>query len=146
MVGTRTKCISLVRALWRQHGVQVGSGAAGSFVARVRALGLDADHCDERDRVDRFSGQSRHRGRITKTGNRRLRSLLIEAAWCMLRHPTELTRISVSERELSPGRCREPTRRWRPSPIRTPPCAAATDAASVEREQKDDRNSRQDPC
>jgi transposase len=33
------------------------------------------------------SGDSRHRGHITKAGNRRLRSLLVEAAWCMLRHP-----------------------------------------------------------
>ena len=32
------------------------------------------------------SGENRHRGRITKAGNRRLRSLLVEAAWCMLRH------------------------------------------------------------
>jgi transposase len=33
------------------------------------------------------SGDNQHRGHLTKAGNRRLRSLLVEAAWCMLRHP-----------------------------------------------------------
>jgi transposase len=32
------------------------------------------------------SGEKRMRGHITKTGNRRLRSLLVEAAWGILRH------------------------------------------------------------
>ncbi len=33
------------------------------------------------------SGDSRHRGRITKAGNRRLRRMLVEAAWAYHRHP-----------------------------------------------------------
>jgi len=33
------------------------------------------------------SGENQLRGHLTKAGNRRLRSLLVEAAWCLLRHP-----------------------------------------------------------
>ena len=32
------------------------------------------------------SGERQYRGRITKAGNRRLRCLLVEAAWGILRH------------------------------------------------------------
>jgi transposase len=70
----------------------VGAVTAATFVAVV-------------DRAERFghasqlrsylglvpseysSGESQIRGHLTKAGNRRLRSLLVEAAWCLLRHP-----------------------------------------------------------
>jgi transposase len=37
------------------------------------------------------SGEKQHRGRITKAGNRRLRSLLVEAAWAILRYRNDTT-------------------------------------------------------
>jgi transposase len=68
----------------------VGPVTAATFIAVI-------------DRVDRFpsprqaraylgvvpsessSGEKKHRGRITKTGDTRMRSLLVETAWCVLR-------------------------------------------------------------
>jgi transposase len=35
------------------------------------------------------SGERQHRGRITKAGNGRLRALLVEAGWCLLRSKQE---------------------------------------------------------
>lgn len=40
LVRTRTRYISLIRALLRQHGYRVPSGSAENFIARVRALPL----------------------------------------------------------------------------------------------------------
>jgi transposase len=37
------------------------------------------------------SGEKQHRGRISKAGNSRARSLLVEAAWALLRHKTPKT-------------------------------------------------------
>lgn len=155
LVSSRTKYISLARALVRQEGYRVGSGSARTFATRVQAqalpaavqtriaplltaiaaltaqlAGIDqalaqlvrADAVAPRlcttpgigpitaltygavvDNVARFgsakevraylglvpreysSGEHRHRGRITKAGHRRLRALLVEAAWSILR-------------------------------------------------------------
>ena len=41
---------------------------------------------------ERSSGDKQHRGRITKAGNSRLRCLLVEAAWCILRYKKPETR------------------------------------------------------
>jgi transposase len=38
---------------------------------------------------ERSSGERQHRGRITKAGNGRLRALLVEAGWCLLRSRQE---------------------------------------------------------
>jgi transposase len=38
------------------------------------------------------SGENRFRGRITKTGDRRLRNLLVEAAWCIVCRPRPETK------------------------------------------------------
>lgn len=156
LVDSRTKYISLARALVRQEGCRVGSGSAGTFVRRVQAQELPedvrvriaplltaitglteqlvaidkaltqiarADAVTQRlstvpgigpvtaltfeavvDNVARFdsakevrayvglvpremsSGEQRLRGRITKAGNARLRTLLVEAAWSILRY------------------------------------------------------------
>jgi hypothetical protein len=40
LVHTRTRYISLIRALLRQHGYRVPSGSADSFIDRVRRLPL----------------------------------------------------------------------------------------------------------
>src|SRR4029453_3486567 len=40
LVRTRTRYISVIRALLRQHGYRVSSGSAGSFIDRVRDLPL----------------------------------------------------------------------------------------------------------
>src|SRR5215472_12012330 len=40
LVHTRTRYISVIRALLRQHGYRVPAGSAGSFVDRVRSLPL----------------------------------------------------------------------------------------------------------
>jgi transposase len=155
LVGSRTKYISLVRALVRQEGYRVSSGSARNFAARVQVQDLPgpiqtrlaplitaiatltaqlatidrtlatlvrADAIAPRlcttpgvgpitaltygavvDDVTRFgsakevraylglvpreqsSGERCHRGRITKAGHRRLRALLVEAAWSILR-------------------------------------------------------------
>jgi transposase len=155
LVGSRTKYISLVRALVRQEGYRVASGSARTFATRVQAQALPAvvqhriaplltaiaaltaqlaaidqalaqlaraDAVAPRlcttpgigpitaltygavvDDVARFgsakevraylglvprehsSGERCHRGRITKAGHRRLRALLVEAAWSILR-------------------------------------------------------------
>jgi hypothetical protein len=58
---------------------------------------------------------------------------------------TELTRLPVNERGILLGRCREPIRRWRRFTDPNPTMRRGHRAASVEREQKDDRNSRQQP-
>jgi len=42
LVHTRTRYISVIRALLRQYGYRVPSGSAGSFVDRVRSLPLPA--------------------------------------------------------------------------------------------------------
>jgi hypothetical protein len=57
----------------------------------------------------------------------------------------ELTRLPVSERDILLGRCREPIRRWRRLTDPNPTMRRGHRAAPVEREQKDDRNSRQYP-
>jgi transposase len=155
LVGTRTKFISLTRALLRREGLRIRSGSAATFLQRLAELDLphplrreiapllrELTHLNaeihkandalrrhvrqnltvERlctapgvgpvtatsfvatlDRADRFrgahqvqaylglvprehsSGEHQHKGRITKTGNRRTRSLLVEAAWAILR-------------------------------------------------------------
>jgi transposase len=159
LVQTRSRMISLCRALLRQEGIRVPSGDAVSFVKRVRTLKLGAEltstlqpllktheHVceqikdldaliakavkhDERakrlttvpsvgpvtalsfvalvDNIERFSsstklcsylglvpreyssGEKQQRGHITKAGNSRMRSLLVECAWGILRrqHP-----------------------------------------------------------
>lgn len=161
MVRSRTKFISQMRALVRQRGHRVPSGAARTFATRVEALELPADlvellapllsllgelneriaNCDEKlkeivredevvqrlcttvgvgpvtavsfvatvDRVERFesarslrcylglvprersSSERRQLGAITKQGHTRTRSLLVEAAHCILRNRREET-------------------------------------------------------
>ncbi len=156
LVSSRTKYISLARALVRQEGYRVGSGSVRTFAARVQAQDLPAQvhtrlaplltaiaaltaqlaALDEAlaqtvradavaprlcttpgvgpvtaltyvaviDQVARFgsakevrayvglvprehsSGEHCQRGRITKAGHRRLRALLVEAAWSLLRY------------------------------------------------------------
>jgi hypothetical protein len=43
LVRSRTRWISVVRALVRQHGYRLRSGAAESFLSRVAALELSAE-------------------------------------------------------------------------------------------------------
>lgn len=160
LVKTRSRLISLCRALLRQEGVRVPSGGATSFAKRVRMLDVggvlartiepllqthesvceqikqldaliaEAIKHDERakrlttipsigpvtaltfislvDNIERFSssaklcsyvglvpreyssGEKQQRGHITKMGDSRLRSLLVECAWGILRraHPS----------------------------------------------------------
>jgi transposase len=160
LVRTRSRMISLCRALLRQEGIRVPSGAAVSFAKRVRVLGVgdelartlepllqthehaceqikrldaligEAVEHDERakrlttvpsvgpvtalsfvaliDNIERFSssaklcsylglvpreyssGEKQQRGHITKLGDSRLRYLLVECAWGILRrqHPS----------------------------------------------------------
>jgi transposase len=162
LVQTRTRYISVVRALLRREGHRIRSGGAPTFVERVKELELPAylklevaplltlmksinvqlEKLDRRlakivkgdevvqrlttvpgigpvtavtlvatlDRVERFdnagqvrcylgvvpreysSGERAMRGRITKAGNRRLRSLRVEAAWSILRFERESTK------------------------------------------------------
>ena len=162
LVDSRTKYISVARALVRQEGCRVGSGSAGTFVTRVQAQELPAQVRDRIaplltaiagvtaqltaidkeltrvvradvvaqrfgtapgigpvtaltfeavvDDVARFgsakevrayvglvprelsSGEQRLRGRITKAGHARLRTLLVEAAWSILRYEHAATR------------------------------------------------------
>jgi transposase len=161
LVQTRSRLISLCRALLRQEGIRVPSGGAPSFPTRVRALALPAEladaveplllthehvheqikdldarieaavHTDERakrlttvpsvgpvtaltfialvDEIRRFpsadqlcsylglvpreysSGEKQARGHVTKAGNSRLRSLLVECAWGILRRANPQT-------------------------------------------------------
>lgn len=157
LVRTRTKFISLMRALVRREGYRIRSGGAASFAVRIGELELP-EHLREEvaplltvmetvneqikaadrrleeivkndevaqrlqtvpsvgpvtvvtflatiDHVERFdnagqvraylglvprehsSGERQMRGRITKAGNSRLRYLLVEAAWGILRRP-----------------------------------------------------------
>jgi transposase len=154
LVRTRTKCISLVRALLRQEGIKPERRSTVTFAQRMRELGLHeplssdiapvldlidtltekirradqevaklaADEEPRRlmtvpgvgpvtavafvstmDRASRFhsakhvraylglvprehsSGEHSSRGRITKQGGNRLRYLLVQAAWAILR-------------------------------------------------------------
>jgi transposase len=155
LVRTRSRYISLVRALLRREGIRIRSGTAKTFVQRVNEaelpepLGLEIaplftvlepineqiQRCDDRlaqiakedsdierlatvpgvgpvtavafkatlDDAARFrgahqvasylglvprersSGEKQRRGRITKAGNCRVRTLLVEAAWLILR-------------------------------------------------------------
>jgi len=155
LVQTRTRHISLIRALLRQQGYRVRSGGAASFAERVGELELPEALQDQMapllavmrsvnaelkaadkslaeqakthevakrlctaagvgpvtaisfvaivDRVERFahakqvraylglvprelsSGEKQRRGHITKAGNRRMRALLVEASWQLLR-------------------------------------------------------------
>jgi transposase len=162
LVRTRSRMISLCRALLRQEGIRVPSGGAVSFAKRVRMLELgtelartvepllqthphvceqikhldamiaEAVEHDERakrlttvpsigpvtalsfvalvDNIDRFSssaklcsylglvpreyssGEKQQRGHITKMGNSRMRYLLVECAWGVLRRQDPSTR------------------------------------------------------
>ena len=48
------------------------------------------------------SGESQHRGHITKTGNRHARRLLVEAAW-HYQHPPRRSRLALSlQKEVPP--------------------------------------------
>jgi transposase len=155
LVQTRTKYISLVRALLRREGLRVRPGSSSSFVERVNDLQIPrplqreiapilrlmsplnrqieratkdvekiahqdpaahrlctapgvgpitaASFAATIDRPERFkgahqveaylglvprelsSGEKQRKGRITKAGDRRTRSLLVEAAWALLR-------------------------------------------------------------
>jgi transposase len=155
LVQTRTKYISLVRALLRREGLRVRPGSSSSFVERINELTIPRQlrlevapilrlmvplnrqieratkdvgritHQDPTirrlttapgvgpvtaasfaatiDTPERFkgahqveaylglvpressSGEKQRKGRITKTGNRRTRCLLVEAAWALLR-------------------------------------------------------------
>ena len=155
LVRTRTRYISVIRALVRRDGLRVRSGGSDAFVDRLAEielpvplsseiaplialmgpLGEQIQACDARlkerakqdevvrrlcttpgigpvtaatfvatlDTVERFerahqveaylglvpremsSGERQQKGRITKAGNSRARSLLIESAWCILR-------------------------------------------------------------
>jgi len=157
LVRTRSRYISLIRALLRGHGFRVRSGGSGSLVARISELELpeqlhdqiapslaimeplnnqilecdrmldDLVTDDERmnrlcsvpgvgpvtaaafvavvDDVGRFrsahqleaylglvpressSAERQQKGRITKLGNSRVRWLLVQAAWVILRRP-----------------------------------------------------------
>jgi transposase len=161
LVRTRSRMISLCRAVLRQEGIRVPSGAAVSFAKRVGTLELGAElartvepllqtHAhvceqikhldaliaeavehDERakrlttvpsigpvtalsfvalvDNIERFSssaklcsylglvpreyssGEKQQRGHITKAGNSRMRYLLVECAWGILRRQHPLT-------------------------------------------------------
>jgi transposase len=161
LVQTRSRMISLCRALLRQEGIRVPSGGAPSFAKRVRTLELSEElsqaiqplletHervCEQIDALDarvakivasdertkrlttvpsvgpvtaltfvvvvddigRFSssdklcsylglvpreyssGEKQQRGHITKAGNSRLRSLLVECAWGILRRQNPKT-------------------------------------------------------
>jgi transposase len=154
LVTTRTKFISLIRALLRREGLRIRSGSAGCFLDRLaevelpqhlrleiaplerlmRSLNLQLKKADEGirrivrqdpvvrrlctapgvgpvtatsfvatlDTAERFkgahqveaylglvpreqsSGEKPRKGRITKTGNRRTRSLLVEASWAIV--------------------------------------------------------------
>lgn len=156
LVRTRTRYISLIRALLRRQGYRVRGGASYSFIARVEELELSRELGSEIapilavmaelnrqidasnqklgelakedesirrlctapgvgpvtatafvstvDEVSRFrgahqlqsylgltpremsSGEKQHRGAITKAGNGRLRWMLVESAWCLLRN------------------------------------------------------------
>lgn len=158
LVRTRSRYISLVRALLRGQGLRVRSGGAESFVKRVKEVELAPEvatvieplleimgDVTERlkkmdevletiaatdavvrrlctvpgvgpvtsisfkavvDRIERFerahrlesylglvpgersSGEKRHRGHLSKRGNARMRSLLIEAGWTLMRGNT----------------------------------------------------------
>jgi transposase len=155
LVQTRTKYISLVRALLRREGLRVRPGSSSSFVDRVKEVEIsrqlrreiapilklmaplnrqieqatkDVEKIVDRDPAvrrlctapgvgpvtaasfaalidapERFkgahqveaylglvprelsSGEKQRKGRITKTGDRRTRCLLVEAAWTLLR-------------------------------------------------------------
>lgn len=159
LVQTRTKVISLCRALLRQEGIRVPSGSSTTFAKRVEMLELEpplfeavepllrthgelcekiseadkhiARHLKDDQQANRLttvpsvgpvtaatfaavvddatrfssakqfcayaglvpreysSGERQQRGHITKAGNRRLRSLLVECAWGIIRrdHP-----------------------------------------------------------
>jgi transposase len=161
LVNTRTKYISLIRALLRREGFRVRGGGAPTFAKRLAELTLPThlqgaiapllvqmDSLNEQlkaadkelvqltksdavvkrlcsvpsvgpvtavsfvavvDKVERFSsarqlraylglvprelssGEKQFRGRITKAGNRRMRSLLVEVAWGILRYRREAT-------------------------------------------------------
>lgn len=48
------------------------------------------------------SGESRSRGRITKTGNAHVRRVLVEAAWCNRRRPSMSRYLSERQKEVKP--------------------------------------------
>jgi transposase len=69
----------------------VGPVTAVTFVAVVDQIGRFQSASSVRAYLglvprEMSSGEKRMRGHITKTGNRRLRALLVEAAWGMVRH------------------------------------------------------------
>ncbi len=167
LVRTRVKCVALVGALLRRHGVHLPSGNVDGFLGRVERQAMPAEQrqeiaplllliqtthaeikaADQRiatiaandpvirrlrtvpgvgpvtatafvatlDTWERFegphqveaylglapsersSGERQHRGAITKAGNSRVRWLLVEAAWAILRSRRDDT---------------EPLRRW----------------------------------
>jgi transposase len=179
LVRTRTRYISLIRAVLRQHGYRVPSGSAEHFIQRVQGLPLPGRllsivapllalmrplnqqlaYCDERiehlavqdprvprlrsvpcigpvtaaafiaaiDAAQRFrhahqleaylglvpreysSGETQHRGPITKAGHTRTRWLLIQAAVSILRrrHLPQTEELRTWARRIAARRGRQ---------------------------------------
>jgi transposase len=175
LVRTRSRMISLCRAVLRQEGIRVTSGGAVSFAKRVRTLELGAELArtvepllqthghvceqiehlgaliaeavghDERakrlttvpsigpvtalnfvalvDNIERFSssaklcsylglvpreyssGEKQQRGHITKAGNSRMRYLLVECAWGVLRRRPDTAGLNEHIVRKDMGRC-----------------------------------------
>jgi transposase len=49
------------------------------------------------------SGESKHRGGITRTGNKHVRRILVEAAWCYRFRPAISDRLRAHNRHISPS-------------------------------------------
>lgn len=87
-VKERAKEDEVVRRLCTASGI--GPVTAATFVATLDT----ADRFEGAHQVEAYlglvpremsSGEKQHKGRITKAGNSRARSLLVESAWCILR-------------------------------------------------------------
>ncbi|MGH7628122.1 MAG: transposase [Gemmatimonadales bacterium] len=99
LVRTRTRYVALLKALVRRDGLRLASGAAEHSAPPIRSRPTS--------RSCRVSGAraSASGGRITKAGDTRLRWLLVEAAWRILRSPrADAAPLRAwAERIASPG-------------------------------------------
>lgn len=93
LVRTRTRYIALAKALVRRDGLRVPTSA---FVATIDDITRFRSAHDLEAYLgvvprERSSGEKRQLGRTTKAGNGRLRSLLVEAGWQILRSKSSET-------------------------------------------------------
>jgi hypothetical protein len=105
IVRTRTRYISLIRALLRQHGYRVPSGSAEGFLRRVRAMGLPGQLLSQ---IAALLAIMRHLNRQLTYSDETIEHMPIRSrrisAWCRgSTAPVRASTVGTSPRSATPA-------------------------------------------